>query len=211
MMKFKSIGIKVAVLATVAISGAAVTAAPSQAADLTSGGKIQISSFPDTSLAKVIFTNGTITGLNFTGADKGKIQVDGATGGFVPYDSKFGKIKNLVYSGGAFQAINDFITINPDLAFDLSSVTTDKSATSATFNFFGTFSNSVEDIVGSGTLTTVVDFNKKGQDAPSAFSGTFGATSVPTPALLPGLVGMGVAALRKRKSEEETVEEAVEV
>lgn len=33
-------------------------------------------------------------------------------------------------------------------------------------------------------------------------TGTGGPAEVPTPALLPGLIGMGVAALRKRKGEE---------
>jgi len=35
-----------------------------------------------------------------------------------------------------------------------------------------------------------------------------GVQSIPTPALLPGLIGLGVAALRKRKSEESDVEAA---
>ena len=37
--------------------------------------------------------------------------------------------------------------------------------------------------------------------------GSKNATSVPTPALLPGLIGLGAAALRKRKSEIVTPED----
>ena len=37
---------------------------------------------------------------------------------------------------------------------------------------------------------------------------TLATTPIPTPALLPGLIGMGVAALRKRKSEVEAAETA---
>jgi hypothetical protein len=42
----------------------------------------------------------------------------------------------------------------------------------------------------------------------SKLAGTVSATPVPTPALLPGLIGMGVAALRKRKGEAEESAEA---
>ncbi len=42
----------------------------------------------------------------------------------------------------------------------------------------------------------------------SKLSGTTSATAVPTPALLPGLIGMGVAAMRKRKGEAEETAEA---
>jgi hypothetical protein len=38
------------------------------------------------------------------------------------------------------------------------------------------------------------------------YTATFSATAVPTPALLPALLGMGAAAWRKRKSQEEIVE-----
>jgi hypothetical protein len=37
------------------------------------------------------------------------------------------------------------------------------------------------------------------------YSAVFSATAVPTPALLPGLLGLGAAAWRKRKSQEEAV------
>jgi hypothetical protein len=45
----------------------------------------------------------------------------------------------------------------------------------------------------------------------ASFSSTITSTPVPTPALLPGLVGLGVAALRKRKSEGSEAEETVGV
>lgn len=47
-----------------------------------------------------------------------------------------------------------------------------------------------------------------GPEGSSKLSGTVSATAVPTPALLPGLIGMGVAALRKRKGEAEETAEA---
>lgn len=47
-----------------------------------------------------------------------------------------------------------------------------------------------------------------GSAGSSKLSGTTSATAVPTPALLPGLIGMGVAAMRKRKGEAEESAEA---
>ena len=131
---------------------------------------------------------------------------------FSSYLGSGGTIKNLVSSGGVFGPVDDFLSINPDLKFDLSSVVASLSAdkSAADFVFQGAFNNAMGEILGSGTLTTQVNF-KDGKDQPSSFSLTADASAVPTPALLPGLVGMGIAALRKRKSAEETVEEAVEV
>ena len=86
----------------------------------------------------------------------------------------------------------------------------------------GIFSGNIGDVDGSITfqsgLTKVdnsVDLSKpkkKGSKlflantSGSSFSGD--TTAIPTPALIPGLLGLGVAALRKRKSEESEVEAA---
>lgn len=79
----------------------------------------------------------------------------------------------------------------------------DFTATSASFNsvtrryqFRGFFGDSTPGKGEIAQLETV-----PGTGGAFGFSGTF--TAVPTPALLPGLVGMGVAALRKRRSEEQ--------
>lgn len=71
------------------------------------------------------------------------------------------------------------------------------------------FANLTGGFVSGGTFTPIKDesFTFAAKISNPGFSNEFvdiaiGAQAVPTPALLPGLVGMGVAALRKRKSEE---------
>ncbi len=61
--------------------------------------------------------------------------------------------------------------------------------------FFGSSSNNTGS--GNGELSQVTIR----QGAGNVYSATFEVDRVPTPALLPGLIGMGVAALRKRKFE----------
>lgn len=209
-MKFKSIGIKAVVLATAVIGGAVITAAPSQAASITDGGTIEIIPTLKSNALVKFDQNKKITGLNFVGKNAGKIQVSDATGGFATYIGDTGFIKNLVFSNGVSGSKDNFLSIGADLFFDLSSAVASFSGTAADFDFLGTYNNSMGEILGSGTLTTQVKF-VNGVDTPSSFSISGETAPVPTPALLPGLVGMGVAALRKRKSEEEAVEEAVEV
>jgi hypothetical protein len=69
-------------------------------------------------------------------------------------------------------------------------------------DYSGTFANIGP--VANGTLTSQGNFT-------SANGKSFSSTlAVPTPALLPGLLGFGVAALRKRKGEEQPEAEAVE-
>jgi len=51
--------------------------------------------------------------------------------------------------------------------------------------------------------------NGPNSDASFRLSGTPVATAVPTPALLPGLIGMGVAAFRKRRAEAQSALEKV--
>lgn len=70
----------------------------------------------------------------------------------------------------------------------------------------GFFTNGLGKTVAKGSFAG--QFNDIQATGTNTFSGTLVANEVPTPALLPGLVGMGVAALRKRKSEELETEEA---
>lgn len=64
-------------------------------------------------------------------------------------------------------------------------------------NFTGFFSPPVGGDPFLGGLTTQGTFRIR----PTSFSTTIESTPIPTPALLPGLVGLGVAAIRKRKNE----------
>ena len=77
----------------------------------------------------------------------------------------------------------------------------------------GDVNNSENSIIAKASLTTFTfstinhkKTNRLLDTSGSPFSGTI--TAVPTPVLLPGLLSLGVAALRKRKSEESDVEAA---
>ena len=89
---------------------------------------------------------------------------------------------------------------NTSITVDLLSGSFEGTVTSLTsYDLGGTFNGLVKDlngqVVASGSFTA--DFN------PNNFSlSTIGVQTVPTPALLPGLIGMGVAAVRKRKQKE---------
>jgi len=224
-MNFKSMTLKTAALAALSVASAASFAAPSQAASV--GGTLDVSNVVGSSV-KVLGTGfdktstitPTVTGLQFfkstiknkeyTGKD---IQVTTATDNFTSYIGSFGTINtDLTFSGGISGAITKFMSIQPDLFFNLTqavvtvgnySLLTKQRPVSV--DFTGTFSNALGNFLGSGLLTTQLNVSK-GKDITSGYSIT--STAVPTPALLPGLLGLGVAALRKRKSEESEVEAA---
>ena len=55
---------------------------------------------------------------------------------------------------------------------------------------------------GNGRNNQLNPNNSRGGEAPPASVAQAPPKSIPTPALLPGLIGLGLGALRKRKSEE---------
>lgn len=67
--------------------------------------------------------------------------------------------------------------------------------------FSGVFRDSSGAVTGNGSLTA--QFATPDITGQTFYSASLRASEVPTPALLPGLVGMGVAALRKRGSSKE--------
>jgi hypothetical protein len=64
----------------------------------------------------------------------------------------------------------------------------------------GTFTNGSEVVAGLGSLT----FTRV--PGSSGYSASLSTVVIPTPALLPGLIGMGVAALRRKQNEESAEE-----
>ncbi|MGI0484486.1 PTPA-CTERM sorting domain-containing protein [Pantanalinema rosaneae CENA516] len=64
------------------------------------------------------------------------------------------------------------------------------------------------EFLGSGVFTTqfVLTAEQINQAITTSYSGTIAAYPVPTPALLPGLIGLGLGVMRKRKTE--AIEEA---
>ncbi len=209
-MNIKSIGVRTAVIAMAAV-GSVVAATPSRAASL-AGQTIDAVSIKGSS-ATVLGTNlGNPATANITGIDfnNGDIEATLGTGGFSSFIGGLGTIKDISFFNGVSSAIDDFITLsNPDdasdtLIFDLFSATSQVNNNIAGFVFNGEFSRNGQIIAGFGELSTQINLKGNGTDKPSSFSLT--GEAVPTPALLPGLVGMGVAALRKRKSAEESAE-----
>ncbi|PSR19670.1 hypothetical protein C8255_00915 [filamentous cyanobacterium CCP3] len=107
-------------------------------------------------------------------------------------------------SKGGSGLLVDFDNVNIDLTgFGLgtisSSNTFDFVASSVTFlpgsryRFTGTFGDGTKAI---GELAQLVEVGNSGV---FGYAATF--TAVPTPALLPGLIGMGIAAVRRKKNE----------
>jgi hypothetical protein len=103
-------------------------------------------------------------------------------------------IKNLEFG--------TLLASNP-LSFDLVSFVYD-TTTATTTSLTGFFRSGADEIGAVGRFTTQLDIAN-----PSSYSITLTAVptpAIPTPALLPGLLGLGAAAWRKRKSEDAAVE-----
>ena len=97
-----------------------------------------------------------------------------------------------------------FLTIGPNVFFDLSSISTSiipfnpkKSIFAA--SILGSFRDSTGAKFGDGLLTAQLP--KGATSGSTSYSVSITATAVPTPALLPGVIGLGMGILRKRKQE----------
>jgi len=197
--------------AAAAIVGMTVASAPAQAASLSPNQTLNL--FGDSRLE--IGGGGTSAVLNFSDSTlplpalyntpTGQALVAGSS------DPVFGigsiailRDLTLTGSGTTFSlgaAVNSFITLTNGIKFNLQSFTL--TGTNATP---GVLSNWTADYVGEfvadNTLGGTGLFTSQGRvvsENGSSFSSS--VTAVPTPALLPGLIGMGVAAWRKRKGE----------
>lgn len=200
-MKFKTPLLNVAA-AAIALSAATVSVSPAQALSITPGSVLNISGSIQANPNNAAPTQFAFAAPFPTlGGGPGKTIVFGSptsTGSFAGLDG-FAPIQNLtltslggsLFSGGA---VTNFITnIGAGISFDLTKFIYDNSTSSATFE--GIFKSDTDSIAASGGLFTsqLTSFN------PSSYSGSIAA--VPTPALLPGLIGLGMGMLRKRKKE----------
>jgi hypothetical protein len=192
-MNLKSLITGAAIAATV-VGGSVAASAPAQAATLTPPGGFTLD-------IKTSATNITQTQfkLNFT-----SVSVLNSSGGFSGITGTSIPSLTLNKTGTTMLAAipgfisgltlgGDVVTFNL-LGGELNSFFTNATNYSVGGTFFGNLvsDNSVS-AIGSLSSTVLSSFN----------SGTasVAATAVPTPALLPGLLGLGVAALRKRKGE----------
>jgi len=220
-MNFKSTGLKAAIAATV-VAGSSFAVAPAQAATVgrvSFGGLGQLTSvkksgnsgdamivFKKDAVLKISDTPGDLTGA-FTGFAGGTATFFNNSfstslknqASFITFKSAdllktitFDLTKFIIDPGtGGFGEIGSTSDTRGQFVSRLSGVfNPGATATDATINAFATFKQ-LNGTGNGGNVTSIVL-----------------STPVPTPALLPGLFGLGVAALRKRKSEESEVEAA---
>ena len=206
-MNLKTLGFKAAIV-TAVVAGAVSTASAAKAFSV--GDTLQFSS-NDT--VKFDF-DGAPDRLNFgnnkfdtTGAaanSLGSIRViSDSTGAFAPFVGTNGFIKDLGLNPATTLPLVNFITIG-SLSFELKKFFYGTAKAPGKFDSFnlsveGIFRNGKE-ALGEGLLTA--QFKDGQKSGLSSYSGTFEVTrQIPTPALLPGLIGLGMGVLRKRKKE----------
>jgi hypothetical protein len=138
----------------------------------------------------------------------------GSTGAFSSLVGHGGRIKDL-YAGDLFAGKTKFLRIfdqqpndnNPadDLFFDLTTfLDAQESVLNGPLNtlsasFRGIFTNATGAVIGNGLATIQLPDGEYEGD--SSWSMTIVAEQVPTPALLPGLIGMGISLVRKRRTQ----------
>ena len=212
----KSIVLSAAVLTTVV--GSTLAASTAEAITIKPGSRFQFGSLQNINISSTAIDFGD----NGIGADgsialTGVLLADGVTKDtdFSPIPAG-GTVKDIVFGAAT---LPNFITIplvGDTLIFDLlSPAIASLGNLPGPDNTYRTVLNGQFRLASSGAtlanglLTAQVPdtFVLGTSTAISSFS--ISATAVPTPALLPGLIGMGVAAIRKRKDESK-ITEAVE-
>jgi|GEM_PF-3359311 len=184
-MNFKTIGLNVAV-ATAVVASSALAICPAQAATI--GSKLDFFGIgkADFATPKIDFLN-----LNFSsGASTGQFAVQGtSTGSFAGLElgtiKDIGATEALSLFGGT--GVSNFLQAGSE-TFKLTQLT---GFASSTISFEGIFGDGVK---GLGTFTVL---GNQGE----LFTYQGSVTAVPTPALLPGLLALGLGVLRKRKAE----------
>ena len=225
-MNFKSIGFKAAV-ATAVVAGSAMSMAPAEAGNLFPGaffldGKSSISVNAPTNnpftinFSKFLIANGTgnnsdapsgvfennLTGTPVVGSltlqhvgvkDEYKIIA-----GLPNFVTKLKQETKAIVLGLSSGSLFGTITDQNNYAFH----TDVHNPLRATLAFAPPNSGSSPAVVGLGAFRFQITSKKMTNQA------SIGVETIPTPALLPGLIGMGIAALRKRKFEESDMEAA---
>jgi hypothetical protein len=210
----------------VVLAASAAMSLPAHAAKLTNGSTLNLANNINGGAIKIDPFNGTDLKFDFFGArtpgitpalNNQGIRTVSATGSFPGTNNNpITQIKDLVLTGlinpdkFVGSPVTNFlagidVAGNSNLTFDLSSFRYNKST--GIGKFAGVFSDGVKGL-GVFTLGAPIVTPNTGTDD---FRYTLSVTAVPTPALLPGLLGLGVAALRKRKGEGSEVEETVGV
>jgi hypothetical protein len=214
-MNFKSIGISATAALTLA-TGTALMSAPAEAISLT--GTITLTGDPPASVTipnlttvgssgNVVFNSPTFV---TTSGDFASLSAFGITINPLPLT-----LTNTNTFMGTTTKLYTSVGANPFINFGTQTLKGVESTLSFVLNpgiFTGTFTNSTfslstvggpligkfvfgSETIANGTLTAFQTSNNAGYQI------ALEAEPIPTPALLPGLVGFGIAALRKRKGE----------
>jgi len=184
------------VAATATVATTALTAMPAQALSLSGTlnftGEVVIDGTSDDFSAD--FINAVVSGVtssgDFAGASGAGISDFSIFGGELSPDPVDPFLSGIVLASGdivdfvltGFEGDTGFFVGAPGGAGDIAVLE-------------GFFVNG-DTTVAAGSLTTQLASSPTG----TTYSSSLTAVEIPTPALLPGLVGMGVAALRKRKA-----------
>ncbi len=216
-MNLKTIGIGVTAALTMT-TGAVLSSAPAQAAIIGSGGFLLNG---PTSVSGAGTANPAINFSSFNIASGSAYGAFAGLSGTPTIKSlsltDFGSINTPPNPPGVFAnpSVTDFITgltlggVNVAFDLDASGINLFGSIVDATnFNIAGPITGTFRagnTVIGKGFLGA----NNIGSVGGPISSISLTATAIPTPALLPGLVAMGVGVLRKRKAE--AAKEAVEV
>lgn len=224
-MNFKTIAITAASTAAVT-AGIAITASSAQALSLAPGSKLSIGGAEPTGGVVISGSAGNYKfdfltgGLPGDPGTPGDLAVQFTQGSFIGITEGAGgaKIKDISTStaggGYAVAPVNDFISNlvlgGESLSFDLLSLNSftfdlpNPGGVLNGFSFNGQFRTGSGTILGNGALTAIFSTNT----TTGATSWAADLTPVPTPALLPGLIGLGLGVLRKRRAEAKVEAEA---
>ena len=136
-----------------------------------------------------------IAGLAFQGQQFAELDSDGVTSIFQDLATKVGQQYRLNF---AFSARPNVADNQLDIGWGGNPVDS-----LSAIGQPGTFWNQFSYLLTATSGTTRLSFGNLGEtsDSLGSYIDAVSVTAVPTPALLPGLVGLGIAALRKRKAE----------
>lgn len=204
-MNVKSLSFNAAV-ATAVVAGSAITISPAEATTLTSPSSLLLG--PGSVSTSVTDLGGGTLQLSFTGLAPatGGGGLAGVTGTPI-----FQPLTLTPNGAGSYQAApasnfvsgltfgGDPLSVNlSDSTFSGSFVSSSNYLLGSSIFNFEFLSNGIPQLSGQGALFV--------SSTPNTSFGVFAGTqAIPTPALLPGLFGLGIAALRKRKNEQEAL------
>ena len=182
--------------AAIAFSAATVSASPVQAAAIAPGSSLDfggvVEAQPNNNAPiKLVFTSYGANALRTTIAPSGTGSFAGVSGEAPIQNLSLTALGGTLFSSGP---VANFITnIGAGISFDLTNFIYNNADGSATFNGF--FKSGADSIAANGGLFT----SQLAVKNPTTYSASIAA--IPTPALLPGLIGLGMGMIRKRKKE----------